>query len=151
VRHLADGWPEEAPTGLRRDSLRYPLTGDLRFACLGQSPAATASKDTYARNADPRRLLDDLPTGLLLVHIDLDYFVNDFNGNPGTHTIDIDREHRLLVIARMELLFEAIASTGRPVARWIVATSPGFCAYRHWSWLLQELGTRIAAGRGRPG
>jgi hypothetical protein len=151
VRHLADGWPAEPPAGLRREALQYPLTGALRFAGLGKAPTGASSKDTYARSADPRRLLADLPAGLLLVHIDLDYFVNDFNGNPGGQAIDVDRGHRCRVIARMERLFEAIAASGRPVARWIVATSPGFCAYRHWSWLLQELGARIAAGRGRPG
>jgi len=84
-----------------------------------------------------------MPAGKLAVHIDLDFFVNDFNGNPGNSPRTLSHSDCNTILKRMDDLFELIDRAGRPVDRWIIATSPGFCAARHWPWLLESLETRI--------
>jgi hypothetical protein len=75
----------------------------------------------------------------VVVHIDLDYFINDFNGNP------IDKPYypsaSLQQIANNRLLtfFQALENTDINVNRWIVGTSPGFCSGFHWRFLLENL------------
>lgn len=90
-----------------------------------------------------------MPNGKLAVHIDLDFFVNDFNGNPGTSPRSLSRNDRTTILKSMDDVFEKIDQSARPVDGWVVATSPGFCAARHWPWLLESLGTRIKTVSGK--
>lgn len=145
IRHLCDRMPPVGPVGVRLDSIRHRLVPDLAFASPCHTDEATWDRSSYARSTDATELCAGLPPGRLILHIDLDYFVNDFNGNVGGRARELDDDDRHSVLHRMDRLFDAVAAAKRPVARWIVATSPGFCAFRHWGWLLSELGSRIDA------
>lgn len=144
IRHLCESMPTVRPVGLQLVSIRDPLVPDLAFVSPRHTEE-TEGRSSYARSAEATELCKELPLGRLIVHIDLDYFVNDFNGNAGSRAQELDDHVRCAVLHRMDRLFDAITATNRPVARWVVATSPGFCAFRHWGWLLKELGDRIDA------
>ena len=151
IRHL-----DNTPGPLRAFAVRTatvgdPLIRDARFASLELVDAgdAAGSAGTYVAAADPVQLLAAIPDGLVVVHIDLDYFVNDFNGNPG----DPDRPLRAGAtqagLAKLDAFFDAVDASEVPVGRWIVGTSPGFCSALHWPPLLARIAGRIAR-RGDP-
>ena len=126
--------------GVTGDS--HPIFGEQKFAALSIN-SHTPSTSTYLQSTDPRQCCSDLPSGKFAVHIDLDFFVNDFNGNPGNAPRSLSRVDRNSILESMDDVFEQIEQSAQSVDRWIVATSPGFCAARHWPWLLQSLGKRI--------
>lgn len=145
VRHLVKSQPEVAAVRQVRPTWQsYPLIPAVNFASveIGHCVGSQIAVGSYAASEDARSCLNDLPAGRLVVHVDLDYFVNDFNGNPGTPPVDLSASDKRDVLARMDAAFAALAAVDRPVARWIIATSPGFCAARHWRWLLDELDRR---------
>ncbi len=122
----------------------FPLLGERSFAAIGKAvrdgPGALGS---YVGGPDADKVLADLPLGRLIVHVDLDYFINDFNGNMGEGEGPDMAQKREQASLRLKHFFEALGSSGRSVERWIVATSPGFCAARHWEWLLDRLTAAI--------
>lgn len=141
VRHLHPvGSPSHRPPcPLRAGSVRHAVFPGLSFV---SATGEGAGRGTWVAHEDPVAGLSYLPAGPLAVHFDLDYFVNDFNGNPGALPAVPDRS---AVLARMDRVFDALRETRRPVHRWIVAASPGFCCARHWPWLLDALALRIGA------
>lgn len=141
VRHLhpAGSPSHQPPRRLRAGTVRHAVLPGRSFV---DATGDGAARGTWASHDDPATALADLPAGPLAVHVDLDYFVNDFNGNPGTLPLVPDRP---AVLTRMDRIFDALRQTGRPVQSWIVATSPGFCSGRHWPWLLDALALRIGA------
>lgn len=146
VRHLRPSPDPDwagVPRGMRPVFRSYDLVPGPGFAAV--EPVRGDSNVTYLETADTRAWLSDLPRGSVIVHIDLDYFLNDFNGNPGSMPISLTNADRRMVTCRMTRAFAALTETRRPVERWIIATSPGFCAARHWDWLLSELAPRIRA------
>jgi hypothetical protein len=123
-----------------RSIRRYDLVPGVSFAALRKyPPGRQGDAGSYRGGANPSRLLDDLPPGRVIVHVDLDYLINDFNGNAGT--ADPVPDETLMRIARGKLdrFFKALADTERPVDRWIIGTSPGFCSARHWPGLLDAI------------
>ncbi|MDX1557761.1 MAG: hypothetical protein ABJM11_11025 [Marinobacter sp.] len=128
-------------------SVAHPLLPNARFASIEKRTRQSADQlGTYVCSDDATRLLRSLPEGRLVVHIDLDYFINDYNGNLGAvPALSIDAL-RGRASERMETFFEALARTGAKVERWIIATSPGFCCAHHWNWLLNALNEYIKDG-----
>lgn len=141
VRHLKHDLPQDDRCfQVCPDEERHALLPGRAFASIRQQEQDhPESLGTYRRGQDAGRLLRDLPSGRLIVHIDLDYFINDFNGNIGELPSESLASQREEAQRRMDAFFHALGRTGRPVDRWIVATSPGFCAVRHWDWLLGRL------------
>lgn len=141
VRHLRPAGASIFPASqmLRSGTVRHPLLpGHAFVAATGGGPP----RGTFRTGADPAESLADLPAGPLVVHVDLDHFVNDFNGNPGTAPTEPDRA---AVLGRMDRFFAALRSTRRPVRQWIAAASPGFCCASHWPWLVAALAARIGS------
>lgn len=138
VRHLNNTEDGDRPTPAGPAGIRYPLIPDIEFAAVARDTPHRAT-GSYLAATDPARALAGLPAGHLVVHIDLDYFINDFNGNPGRQPLARDAAYDPQCRAKLEALFTAIRTLDRPVAGWVVATSPGFCASRHWRDLLAPL------------
>lgn len=115
-----------------------------RFVAVDrQSASAGSSLGTYRSGSDPAALFDGLPEGRMLVHVDLDYFVNDYNGNIGAQPeLPIGRL-RKRASARLDAFLEAMQRHGICPERWVVSTSPGFCSVRHWPVLLAALAKAI--------
>jgi hypothetical protein len=134
-----------------RESCRYDLIPDRVFAGIRKKTGGwDRSAGTYLGGPDARSVLHELPPGHVVVHIDLDYFINDFNGNPGDAAPACEVAPRSSALHKMERFFTALDDAGVSVAQWIVATSPGFCSARHWDWLLSEIGRRVEQIRSPP-
>jgi hypothetical protein len=100
-------------------------------------PAAAAG--TYRGGTDPATVLAGMPAGRVVVHIDLDYLINDFNGNPCDEDWTPAAGARAGASRKLDAFFDALLASTRPIDRWIVATSPGFCSAYHWPWLLEHI------------
>jgi hypothetical protein len=145
VRHV-----NSAPKGgsavhsVTRAHCHYELIPDLNFAGVAMGePDARASVGTYVSGEDADLVLHGLPEGHVIVHIDLDYFINDFNGNPGDHSTISASEAGAAASLKMKRFFAALHGAPRAIDRWIVATSPGFCSARHWPNLINQIQERI--------
>jgi hypothetical protein len=147
VRHLnnvAGSWHQCYP--LARASERYAVAPHVAFATVRKLPAGReGDAGSYRGGPEPSRVLAGLPVGIVVVHIDLDYLVNDYNGNEGQVNGISDRMLKRIALEKLDRFFAALAASGRSVLRWIVGTSPGFCAARHWPWLLEDIAARIQA------
>jgi len=134
------------PQYVSRESRRYDLIPTEVFAGVEKrGPGTGGHAGTYVGGADAASLLRSVPPGRVLVHIDLDYFINDFNGNVGQHREIADSDLVFAAWQKMNAFFDALNTFVPSVERWIIATSPGFCSARHWRWLLRELEVRIEA------
>ena len=144
IRHLVNRPSDLSNGGISADFVRYPVLPQVDFACV-KSSAIDAQSSSYCADIDAKALLDPMPSGRIIVHIDFDYFLNDFNGNPGQAPQPIGTAASPKMINRMNRLFDALS--GYKVAGWISATSPGFCAARHWASLHEAFSERIAGHR----
>lgn len=146
IRHLSSG---NAPItinhlyGIAAQAKQYPIFGAQRFACTEFCEPLNATEGTLKQSVSVADGISDLPEGRLIMHIDLDFFVNDLNGTSGAISFAMDAQARKAVLLRLDEVFNGLSLLGRTVERWIVATSPGFCGVRHWQWLLEALNTRI--------
>lgn len=141
VRHLSNQLQTDVQ-GVLTKAVHYDVVPNRQFAGIEFEEQASGHSSVVSA-FDPESLLTDLPAGLLIVHIDLDYFINDFDGDEGHQALTLDHSLMLRVQLKMDRFFDALLRSGRSVQRWIIATSPGFCAARHWVWLLSELQRRI--------
>ena len=127
--------------------IRDPLLPAASFATIDKQPEMEPDGfGTYVADTDAARLLKHAPSGgRVIVHVDLDYFINDYNGNIGSSpALTLDRS-RSLALERMESFMNGLANSNLTVDRWVVATSPGFCCVRHWDWLLRELSRQVSS------
>jgi hypothetical protein len=139
VRHINDFVTSDYTTyGVVHATQSYPEIPGRSFATIRKRrdhPAEAAG--TYRGGCDPARVLAGMPPGRILVHIDLDYLINDFNGNPCDPGWAPAADARTTASGKINAFFDALLTTGLRVDRWIVATSPGFCSAYHWPWLLE--------------
>ncbi len=143
VRHIDN---RSAPLGpvhhVAREVRRPDLFAGFSLAALAYEDAtSSATAGTYRAGSDPVLVLCDLPRGTVVAHVDLDYFINDFNGNfPGGTGGQAD-EATMIEAAddKLTRFHDAMRRHGVRPERWLLATSPGFCAVRHWEHLLDRL------------
>jgi hypothetical protein len=91
----------------------------------------------------PDTILANTPRTWTILHIDLDYFINDFDGTSrGTEYVpDVDLQ--TIALEKVNRLFNTLSTLDLQIDRWIIATSPGFCSAYHWDVLLSEIDNRI--------
>ena len=147
VRHLSNAAATTTAArsrGVLKKRYSYDLIPKKGFAaiCLGDLDDA-ASVGSYVLSSHCEELLATLPRGRVIVHVDLDYFINDFNGNPrdGTYVFP----PALLEEARRKVdrFFEVLHARRVKVDHWIIGTSPGFCSGCHWASLLKIFTEKI--------
>lgn len=149
VRHLNNA--AGAPTrhcSVNRKPCSYELIPGKRFAAIELNEKdEAANAGSYVSSPECEAVLDALPSGRVVVHVDLDYFINDFNGNPreGSYVPDsvLIKKGR----QKLDCFFKALHSRRVKVDHWIVATSPGFCSACHWAELLNALTEKIDSYR----
>lgn len=126
-------------------SITHPLLPHERFLSIHKRQRlAEHCLGSYRGGPDPQVLLREIPEGRVVVHIDLDYFINDYNGNIGEQIDIADQCLRNNAISLMDDFFLELHNKDVVVERWIVATSPGFCSARHWRWLIDCINQRIS-------
>jgi hypothetical protein len=146
VRHIRSSFQRCESRCIERQPLCYDLIPNRLFAAITKADSiGPGTVGSYFAAQNPERVLDESSCGWTIIHIDLDYFVNDLDGctravgyipNPGL---------RIRAAKKLERFFEALTNVGPKVDRWIIATSPGFCSAYHWEWLLSEIDLRIRA------
>lgn len=145
VRHLRERGPHTALQQVSCSIRRYEIAPTIEFADIALTSATPNAVGTYMAQPDPVTLLRDMPLGALIIHIDLDYFINDFNGSFRGDDYCPDTSLRVIAQQRIDRFFTGLSSLDRPVVRWLIATSPGFCCAQHWEWLIANLRSRIEA------
>jgi hypothetical protein len=146
VRHINNSTGPEELFHVSRVPCRYELIPDKQFAAIGKSSSSRPDNaGTYLVGSSPDRVLDGAPRAWTLIHIDLDYFINDFNGASRGDSYIPDPMLRTEARGKMNRFFDSLTKLNPTVDRWLVATSPGFCSACHWKWLLVELEARIEA------
>jgi len=124
----------------------YEIVPDKQFADIQMVPPGRPdSAGTCVGGPDVDELFKSLPAGRIIVHIDLDYFINDFNGASRGDSYIPDPQLRVAALRKLDRFFASLRRTARGIDRWIVGTSPGFCSAYHWQWLLTQIEERIGA------
>tara|TARA_R110001606_G_scaffold395569_3_gene568053 strand:- start:1355 stop:2365 length:1011 start_codon:yes stop_codon:yes gene_type:complete len=144
VLHLNHQKDNQQPLFINSSTVKHELLPVAEFASIEKSTQQTPTNlGSYKANTNARDLLKNVPTGRVIVHIDLDYFINDFNGNVGEMPKKSSNALRSEALGLLTDFFDNLTLADVKVERWIIATSPGFCSARHWQWLLEQLSTRI--------
>ncbi|MGC2193350.1 MAG: hypothetical protein WA628_01655 [Terriglobales bacterium] len=144
VRHINNSKECDELWQVSRDSCRYELIPDKQFAAVAKTSSdRLGNAGTYLAGSSPEDVLDGAPRAWTLIHIDLDYFINDFNGASLGDSYTPDPMLRIRAHEKMDRFFHSLARLNPIVDRWLIATSPGFCSAYHWEWLLSEIHGKI--------
>lgn len=147
VLHLKNDIAEVETFAVSPHMICQKLLAKYRFfgVELADNAADRKPKCLYHRSSDPHKLLAHLAEGRrAAIHIDLDYFVNDYNGN-AWQVGEIDMiTARKSALDRLDHFFSAIDRCGVSIACWMIGVSPGFCSARHWQFLIEQIEMRIA-------
>lgn len=144
VRHVNNSIECDELCFVSREPCRYELIPGKWFAAIGKSNSyRPESVGTYMAGSNPDKVLDGTPRAWTLIHIDLDYFINDFNGASRGENYAPDPGLRTNAKRKMDRFFQSLARLNPAVDRWLIATSPGFCSAIHWEWLLSDVESRI--------
>jgi hypothetical protein len=128
----------------------------LELLPVGDSPGAAARGDghPYDVTDDLASWLRNLPGGPVLIHVDMDYFNNRFNGDSDWVDYGPKYDPPLSdVLLRIDQVFDALAGEGvaERVADFAVALSPGFFPADLWAPAVGRIEERvdelIGAGR----
>ena len=148
VRHVRDAIAESEPMCVVRCSREYELIPETQFAAIEmRGSPCDEGVGTYWSGSNPETLMRTTPNAWTIIHIDLDYFINDFNGASRGASYVPGQELRAIALEKMDRFFAAIQKRNPAIDRWIIATSPGFCCSCHWEFLLSELRRRIVEVR----
>jgi hypothetical protein len=149
IRHLCateysakrQGLYRACPT-LHKDTLLSP--GDYRLGVTVQSDNNRNNRfcHPYLVTDDLREWLHNIPPGPVLLHIDMDYFNNRFNGSSdwalsrSRHDPPIDK-----IVERIEAIFQALldAEVSNRIVNITVSLSPGFFPADLWSSSIKAL------------
>ncbi|HEY5957828.1 MAG TPA: hypothetical protein VIV60_14800 [Polyangiaceae bacterium] len=154
VRHLwaTGARPSSAsPMRLRARAINdgLLLPGAKRLA-VTQDPVQPGPTDhCYRATNDLEVWLADIAAGPILLHVDMDYFNNRYNGDSAWP--DNERRHDPIlseVLSRIDEVFAAMQSCGvlARVANTTVALSPGFFPAEFWADAIERI-TRYLGGK----
>jgi hypothetical protein len=145
VRHLRAGVPPHnegwCPLLMRENVDRVLRPGQERPAIeLGAPGEGTHAAHRYMATSDLERWLRDLPPLPMLLHIDLDYLCNRFNGDSDWHSSSGHDPPPVVVREALTDLFDALEASEAATAieNVAIALSPGFFPAEHW---LQAIAT----------
>lgn len=144
VLHLNHTNESSSQLAIRPKRITHPLLPRARFASLDKDTEKSSKPiGTYSAAKTATKLLRDIPKGRVIVHIDLDYFINDYNGNIGSVPEGTEKTRRKNALSLINDFFDRLEMEEIKVERFIIASSPGFCSSAHWGWLLEEVNKRI--------
>jgi len=144
IRHVSNYLQRCERHCIARAPRQYELIPNKQFAAITKLDSSGAGTvGSYFVAPGPERVLDEKASGWTIIHLDLDYFINDFNGSSRDAGYIPEPALRTSAAEKMDRFFDVLANVGLGVDRWIIATSPGFCSAYHWEWLLSEIDLHI--------
>jgi hypothetical protein len=144
IRHLNNASAAEGLSSVAPSVRCYDLVPHRQFASIEKSRAQQLGRSgSYLASSRAEVVLADLPDVRAIVHIDLDYFINDFNGSFRGRSYVPDMHLHAVAENRMDRFFASLAQSAPVIDRWMIGASPGFCSAYHWQWLLEQLQERI--------
>jgi len=144
VRHVNNSDGCGSLSFISRKADLYDLVPGKQFAGISKASfPEPSSMGTYLAGSNSAELLNDIPQGWTVVHIDLDYFINDFDGASRGKNYLPGTALQFEAMRKMDQFFSSMANLRQNVDQWIIATSPGFCCALHWEWLLSEVEGKI--------
>lgn len=145
IMHLRDGVTAFEKYQVLPSVRTHELLEDASFfdIRLNQEADLTGRTQTYSSSSQITDLLKGTNSRRCVVHIDLDYFINDFNGNPVESGYRPDASLQSTAEQKMKVFFDGLQQFDMQIDRWMIATSPGFCSGHHWQFLVENLTTRI--------
>lgn len=151
IRHV-NNLPEHSDfRWILREPCQYNLIPEKQFATIAKLDSPIPGVvGSYCAASSPETVLHKNSSDWTIIHIDLDYFINDFNGASRGASYTPDPALRTKAAEKLERFFDALAKADISVDRWIIATSPGFCSAYHWEWLFSEIEQNIQEYEGRP-
>lgn len=153
VRHLRGRGPSVDQTPLtvtyQPDTLLRP--GQLRPK-VSRELADASARGTYMRTTDPRSWANDGSDNPILLHIDMDYFNNRFDGDSDWGTDSKGHDPELdVVLGAIDEMFDALAESGAlaRVEDIAIGISPAFFPAELWSLAVGRVIERAEAIPGR--
>ena len=145
IMHLREGLPSLEKYRVQPAVRTHRLLEEASFfdIQLSQETDLTGFTHTYSSSSKISDLLHDANSQRYVVHIDLDYFINDFNGNPVASGYQPSASLREAADQKMNAFFDGLQEFDVTIDRWMIATSPGFCSGYHWQYLMENLSERI--------
>jgi hypothetical protein len=137
---------------ISRQPCQYKLIPEKQFATIARIDSPHADiVGSYRADSSAEKISCENSSNWVIVHIDLDYFINDFNGASRGPDYAPDPVLRTRAAEKLDRFFVALANADISVDRWIIATSPGFCSAYHWVWLLSKIEENIGKYEGGSG
>lgn len=153
IRHLHPIGGSSSACPLSQVDAEFPqndLFPNHRFGQLRlQAKPATDAGSTFLASESLKEVMHDLPEGSIILHIDLDYFQNDFNGNLASSTIDDISALDQRCADVLSTVLTCVDDLGREIVDAAIATSPGFCAARRWHLMVDALTKSFQEWRNR--
>jgi hypothetical protein len=163
IRHLCDTGYAKRRAGhhllvrnAQPDTLLRPAAARPAVSLLPASsgPGVDQLAGCYRASDDAEFLFSDIPDGPILLHIDLDFFNNRFNGN--SDWTENPHRHDPTAVAvrdRVEQVVTSLAPVRHQVVDVSIGISPAFCPAEFWQpvcdTLISELATLGAASENR--
>ena len=148
VRHLNNAGTSGHQCSVISKPCSFELIPGRRFAAVQFAAMnEAANSGSYVVSSHCDELLEALPRGRVIVHVDLDFLINDFNGNAREGAIVPCAAFAQAARHKIDHFFQALHARRVKVDSWIIATSPGFCSALHWDWMLKALTEKIDAFR----
>lgn len=125
IRRLRPKLPEQAPNrmlGIQASTKTFAAFGSCRFAAVETVARGADTQGTYLQAEQADEVLGDVPSGRVVVDIDLDVFANDFNGVRMAPIVEMTPSRRDTIRAFMDRFLQGLSRLGRTVERWIIAT-----------------------------
>ncbi|MBB6131030.1 hypothetical protein [Mucilaginibacter lappiensis] len=139
---------ELSPNGTTKQNLvesyinDFPYLDKDRISISVTDKNDKSAKGFYYRGNDMKSLIGEINGDPTFLHIDLDYFLNQFNGN-----FRNDNSANMITKIELEEEISSICAELSCVRSQIVdvtiATSPGFCPSSHWEFLISNFMERF--------
>lgn len=115
----------------------YPYQEKNRISASFRRYETDFTAGSFSQSNDIRELLDTLDDSLTFLHIDLDYFINYYNGTRKQSDAEYEFSNHLIrkEIENIALYLNDISN----ICDITICTSPGFCPVKDWHWIISEL------------
>jgi hypothetical protein len=114
-----------------------PFKDKKRIACRLTDYQTDQNVGFYYKTNNIKKLLENVDTNPIFLHIDLDFFVNAFDGGNFSNVFNFSLQN--CIEEEIPLIFNELSFLKNQIIDCSIATSPGFCPSQYWKALLNRL------------